>query len=835
MTQQWRCAICPDAFLLPPRRLGFLPLCDPARCPRAPAQERVRTVLSIRTNAHPHHFDDAAFQSRETLTARIPRVTTTSQPTYCSYARSIVARPGHSPIDFSLAFLPRSARSHRASAASRTMTTPRPSLLDLRTQSQASVSRPLRSPRLHVAGEAPPELSPLDAFALHSRMLARQLEESAKADKRISRLPPLTTESPLVIQGRSDYFRSLSHDSVSDHADSPQPHSASGPGTKAEVEELPNRPVSMHPRMSRIPATPDAPLPFMPPNPFLDHSRGRIPERIGENDGLFGARTERSPSPMSSIAGSEKIPEPVSPQRRPPSAAGQNQMQAQSPEKNTKARSFDLHGLAPPRSIRPSRSPSAMSTPTESSYGEGSRSSMSASHQSNNMRKLSAASNGTGHHSPAANSYQRSPSISSDVSGPLPKPSFNFSRPLSRASTPGLDLPSRQLSSDSQGSFVLVDENVNTPISMNGEMFPDTPGDDKHGAPSYIYSKYSLPRGKMLQRSSQFADQQTQGPASDQTAATSHDMQAIGQAPPSPPTRPSSSAGNHPRPSLERSKLSHEALGPALQPSPSPSRPSTGGRRSSEDSGAGPSKTSPHSEGVRRAHTAASTTTSESASTLRPARSLHSLASAADIPAEEHVTKAIELHQQGSLSESTYHLRHAAKQGHPTGMLLFALACRHGWGMRANQREGVEWLRKAADSAGLEVADNEGQTRDGKRVDFHENKTRKAQFALSIYELGVSHMNGWGIEQDKALALRCFEIAGSKLVPVGTPSRISLIRHSSAGMLNLCTRLADFDFAQIGEMLMLWRKPGFATPRASGARRTSRRVRISTAWPRPKA
>jgi TPR repeat protein len=39
-------------------------------------------------------------------------------------------------------------------------------------------------------------------------------------------------------------------------------------------------------------------------------------------------------------------------------------------------------------------------------------------------------------------------------------------------------------------------------------------------------------------------------------------------------------------------------------------------------------------------------------------------------------------------------------------------------------------------------------------------KAYRAQFALSIYELGVSHLNGWGIEQDKSLALRCFEIAG---------------------------------------------------------------------------
>lgn len=129
--------------------------------------------------------------------------------------------------------------------------------------------------------------------------------------------------------------------------------------------------------------------------------------------------------------------------------------------------------------------------------------------------------------------------------------------------------------------------------------------------------------------------------------------------------------------------------------------------------------------------------------------------------AEEHLAKGIECHEKGSLNESTYHLRHAARLNHPTAMLLYALACRHGWGMKANQKEGVQWLRKAADMASGEVAEDEGMAKEGKRINIAENKTHKAQFALSIYELGVSHMNGWGIEQDKALALRCFEIAGT--------------------------------------------------------------------------
>jgi len=56
---------------------------------------------------------------------------------------------------------------------------------------------------------------------------------------------------------------------------------------------------------------------------------------------------------------------------------------------------------------------------------------------------------------------------------------------------------------------------------------------------------------------------------------------------------------------------------------------------------------------------------------------------------EEHLAKGISSHEQGALQKSTYHLRIAARAGLPTAMLLYALACRHGWGMRPNQAEGV--------------------------------------------------------------------------------------------------------------------------------------------------
>lgn len=71
-------------------------------------------------------------------------------------------------------------------------------------------------------------------------------------------------------------------------------------------------------------------------------------------------------------------------------------------------------------------------------------------------------------------------------------------------------------------------------------------------------------------------------------------------------------------------------------------------------------------------------------------------------------------------------------------------------------------MKKVTQLASSEVADDEiGVV----NVPFIEKQGRRAQFALSIYELGVSHLNGWGTEMDKGLALNCFEIAGSTFLP----------------------------------------------------------------------
>jgi hypothetical protein len=90
---------------------------------------------------------------------------------------------------------------------------------------------------------------------------------------------------------------------------------------------------------------------------------------------------------------------------------------------------------------------------------------------------------------------------------------------------------------------------------------------------------------------------------------------------------------------------------------------------------------------------------------------------------------------------------------------MYALACRHGWGMRPNQKEGVMWLKKVTQLASSDEASVLKNPAVGNQGEV---KQHRARFALSIYELGVSHLNGWGTEMDKGLALNCFEIAGRK-------------------------------------------------------------------------
>jgi TPR repeat protein len=637
----------------------------------------------------------------------------------------------------------------------------RPNHIDLRSQSHGPLGtslpspRGLPSPRLHLAGEIPPELSPLDAFAAQSRMLAKQLDDSIKNGKRVSRLPPLTIASSLN-QGRSGYFRSVSAEAAAASGTPISPPSSPGSGLKTEVETPGFRPVSVYPLVGGAPALPSEPSP-RPDIHQEEEFRGRRPPSFADDRGIFDARREQSPTTLDrdhTPPKSEKSSSNLQPRPSVESMRHRGQPARKAHDGSLGISSYDSRALAPPRSPFAQRTPSPRSMWLDSSDDDFSTSNGPAI-LSSQRKQSSDTGLSTSPISPSMHSMPRSPSMSSDISAGgtrLPRPAFNFSRPLSRASASGLpvDIPSRQASSDSQPSFVLADDTAHTPVSMHSEGFPEN-NSENTAAPSYVYSRFSLPRGKMLQRNSLiFQEGLPEAKFSwEQPVLFSNVQSLYGGAPPSPPSRPSTSplkpVPSQSHPSLDPGRPSFDPSRPSLDPGRPPyerDRPST-----------------EHAQGSASRGDWAGSPSIASSGTIK-ARSQHSLAASAECSADEHVTKAIEFHEAGALNKSTYHLRLAARQNHPTGMLLYALACRHGWGMRPNQREGVAWLRKAAESASLEVADDEDLMKDGKTVDILERKTRKAQFALSIYELGVSHMNGWGIEQDKVLALRCFEIAG---------------------------------------------------------------------------
>ncbi|KAL1303700.1 hypothetical protein AAFC00_007052 [Neodothiora populina] len=786
----------------------------------------------------------------------------------------------------------------------------------------------LPSPRV---GEVPPALSPLDAFALHSRALARKLEESAKAGRRMSRLPHHEIQTELA--KRPGYFRSISSETASlssDYGNDANDDHDDDHDQRVFVETSPNedRPVSQYPylghvndRFSQSPS--GAPKPAPPPIHTTDHP------------GYFGIQVPRSssPEPFDSQPSNNKNNTVTSP-AVPSLTSSIDSIGSSHPRTLTNeslhSRAFQ-GGLAPPKSPLHPRSPRSIASI---------RSVIDSAEEDNGnpsgferVRKSSKAGAfaGTSPYSPLSPDFvpiARSPSALSEVSvnEPLPRPSFNFSRPRSNSNTklnvdrrpnfdsrPSFEIrpmnrktsngsslreamsvdqtgdndnhsiralsrqqsasteslsrvdtrstrgapsrqnssaaidnqslrapsrqnsandfqngrgpspmrspirqgsasdtrsirgPSRQASSDnmltktdthssrgirsrqnsgsaaetysaralsrqnsaqaltevgsiSEADIFSGDESLygehgdpddprhhNDPRDMRGRRDPGIAG-----APSYIYSKYSLPRGRTVeelnpehQRNS-WADHQFKweeaGHAPVETKSTAKDpikLSPMTDAP--PPSLPTTPTRNQfPASSINRSR-SAEPSGPA------------GPRTGHKSVPSSPSAISSSTDQTVRGRSHVRNSPSQDIAGLSP---------------EEHLERGIQAHNAGSLSKSTYHLRLAARAGMPTAMLLYALACRHGWGMRPNQAEGVQWLKRAVDSSSLEfMADKDplSVSAPGEKSApmTPEQKTRKAQFALAIYELGMSYMNGWGIPRDKALALRCFEIAGS--------------------------------------------------------------------------
>jgi hypothetical protein len=615
----------------------------------------------------------------------------------------------------------------------------RPGGLDFRSESfdppsnasQLSLND-LPSPR---AGEIPPALSPLDALALQGRLLAKRFDQENKAGRRMSRLAPLTIQNEFG--HRNGYFASMSN-STSPNEDQ-LPTSPARPRISPRETSSADRHKSLHPQFGYDNPRYEQPLPYRSNmTPIGERETPRSGPR-----GYFDIPRTASPEPVMKVQGAT----PVSPTLPPTLPRSDSQHHVYQPYKRPSADSLSVRpqqqpGLLPPKSpsLRdrsrdrsPRVSPSIRSVPGDSS-DEVENTSYGGSYDSLRARNFSSSSNHSRAHSPytpfSNPTIPRSPSVSSEYSmggSQLPRPAFNFSRPLSSASReirPSVDistpqaidenamsrpsfdsLPRRQDSTE--GSTTYTGEMIHTPISMTSEDFRRSGDFANNPVPSYTYSKFDLPRGRKLDRKSigieDFLNSQITWAETDGKARAR---------PPSPESPPRSLAQQR------------------VQNGSSPSR------SASMDRGA-PSLTS-----------------SNSTIRARPE-------GAADITAQEHCDKGIELHEAGEFMKSTYHLRLAARAGLPEAMFWYGLACRHGWGMRENKAEALQWLRRAVDSGQLEVADDEDLSKHGQTPDFVKSKQHKARYAVAIYELGKCYMNGWGTSPDKSLALRCYEIAGN--------------------------------------------------------------------------
>lgn len=137
----------------------------------------------------------------------------------------------------------------------------------------------------------------------------------------------------------------------------------------------------------------------------------------------------------------------------------------------------------------------------------------------------------------------------------------------------------------------------------------------------------------------------------------------------------------------------------------------------------------------------------------------HSAVSDGDLQA------AIDLHESGDLEKSTLLFGQLADPegvNNPLAQVLYGLALRHGWGLRADPDDAIHYFRLAAsNSAFIEEAAKKANVKVNPRNRKAGVGGAKGELTLAIFELGNCFRYGWGVEQDAVAAKHYYETAAN--------------------------------------------------------------------------
>ncbi|KNE67378.1 hypothetical protein AMAG_11847 [Allomyces macrogynus ATCC 38327] len=126
----------------------------------------------------------------------------------------------------------------------------------------------------------------------------------------------------------------------------------------------------------------------------------------------------------------------------------------------------------------------------------------------------------------------------------------------------------------------------------------------------------------------------------------------------------------------------------------------------------------------------------------------------AAMEADECIQRGIVLHEQLDLAASTDLFKRAADLGSPTGMYLYGMALRSGWGVAVDAPASFVYLSRAADLAMRQAQAAKSNGTGGPGVAARE-------LTLAIYELGQSFRNGWGVKRCRRTGAFYLQIAAN--------------------------------------------------------------------------